>query len=34
MMREEERKRIYVHSKVFANWVRDQQGIDPELVIK
>ena len=33
-MREEESERIYVHSKFFAKWVLDQQGIDPELVIK
>ena len=34
MIREEERERIYVHSEVFAKWVRDQQVIVPELVIK
>jgi nucleotide-binding universal stress UspA family protein len=34
IMREEERERIEVHYEVFAKWMRDRQGIDPELVIR
>ncbi|MEM6888349.1 MAG: universal stress protein [Pseudomonadota bacterium] len=34
MMREEARERIEVHFEVFAKWMRDRQGIDPELVIR
>jgi len=34
IMREEERERIQVHFEVFAKWMRDRQGIDPELVIR
>lgn len=33
IMREEARERIEVHYEVFAKWMRDRQGIDPELVI-
>ena len=34
LMREEARERIQVHFEVFAKWMRDKQGIDPELVIR
>ncbi|WP_210527988.1 universal stress protein [Rubellimicrobium arenae] len=34
IMREEARERIEVHFEVFAKWMRDRQGIDPELVIR
>ena len=34
IMREEARERIHAHYEVFAKWMRDRQGIDPELVIR
>ncbi len=34
IMREEHRERIEAHFEVFAKWMRDKQGIDPELVIR
>ena len=34
IMREEARERIVVHYEVFAKWMRDRQGLDPELVIR
>ena len=34
IMRAESRERIEVHYEVFAKWMRDRQGIDPELVIR
>ncbi len=34
IMREEARERIEVHFEVFAKWMRDRQGIDPQLVIR
>ncbi|MBO6602969.1 MULTISPECIES: universal stress protein [Paracoccaceae] len=34
MMRAEARERIEAHFNVFAKWMRDRQGIDPELVIR
>jgi nucleotide-binding universal stress UspA family protein len=34
VMREEARERINAHFEVFAKWMRDRQGIDPELVIR
>jgi nucleotide-binding universal stress UspA family protein len=34
IMREEARERIRAHFEVFAKWMRDKQGIDPELVIR
>ncbi len=34
VMREEARERIHAHFEVFAKWMRDRQGIDPELVIR
>ena len=34
MMREEARERIHAHFEVFAKWMRDRQGVDPELVIR
>jgi len=34
LMREETRDRIIAHYEVFAKWMRDRQGIDPELVIR
>ena len=33
-MRAEARERIEVHYEVFAKWMRDKQGIQPELVIR
>ena len=34
IMRQEARERIEVHFEVFAKWMRDRQGVDPELVIR
>ena len=34
IMRQEARDRILAHFEVFAKWMRDKQGIDPELVIR
>lgn len=34
IMREEARERIEVHFEVFAKWMRDRHGIEPELVIR
>ncbi|EPX81552.1 universal stress protein [Litoreibacter arenae] len=34
IMRQEARDRIEAHFEVFAKWMRDKQGIDPELVIR
>ena len=34
IMREEARGRIRSHFEVFAKWMRDKQGVDPELVIR
>jgi len=34
IMRAEARERIEAHFEVFAKWMRDRQGIDPELVIR
>lgn len=34
LMREEYRERVEAHFEVFAKWMRDRQGIDPELVIR
>ena len=34
IMREESRERIEVHFEVFAKWMRDRQGVNPELVIR
>ncbi|MDX1786109.1 universal stress protein [Roseovarius sp. ZX-A-9] len=34
IMREEHRERIEAHFEVFAKWMRDKQGVDPELVIR
>lgn len=34
VMRAEARERIEVHFEVFAKWMRDKQGVDPELVIR
>lgn len=34
IMRAETRERIEVHFEVFAKWMRDKQGVDPELVIR
>ncbi len=33
-MRDEARERIEAHFEVFAKWMRDRQGVDPELVIR
>ena len=34
MMRQEARDRIEAHFEVFAKWMRDKHGVDPELVIR
>jgi nucleotide-binding universal stress UspA family protein len=34
IMREEARERIHAHYEVFAKWMRDKQGVNPELVIR
>ena len=34
IMREEAREAIVAHYEVFAKWMRDRQGIEPELVIR
>jgi nucleotide-binding universal stress UspA family protein len=34
LMREEARERIVGHFEVFAKWMRDKEGVDPELVIR
>ena len=34
IMREEARERIRAHFEVFAKWMRDKQGVNPELVIR
>ncbi len=34
LMREEARERIVAHFEVFAKWMRDRQGVDPELVVR
>lgn len=34
VMREETRERIHAHFEVFAKWMRDRQGVDPELIVR
>ncbi len=34
LMRTEARERIEAHFEVFAKWMRDKQGVTPELVIR
>ncbi len=34
LMRQEARERIEGHFEVFAKWMRDRQGVNPELVIR
>ena len=34
IMRAEARERIEAHFEVFAKWMRDKQGVDPQLVIR
>ena len=34
LMRAEARERIEAHFEVFAKWMRDKQGVSPELVIR
>ena len=34
LMRTEARERIEAHFEVFAKWMRDRQGVDPELVVR
>ncbi|MBL4918945.1 universal stress protein [Szabonella alba] len=34
LMRAETRERIEAHFEVFAKWMRDRQGVNPELVIR
>ncbi len=34
IMRQEAHERIEAHFEVYAKWMRDRQGVDPELVIR
>ncbi|HAV08220.1 MAG TPA: universal stress protein [Rhodobacteraceae bacterium] len=34
IMREEARERVHAHFEVFAKWMRDKQGVNPELAIR
>ena len=34
LMRAEARERIEAHFEVFAKWMRDKQGVNPELIIR
>ena len=34
LMRAEARERIEAHFEVFAKWMRDKLGVDPELIIR
>ena len=34
LMRAEARERIEAHFEVFAKWMRDRQGVNPDLVIR
>ena len=34
IMRQEARDRIEAHFEVFAKWMRDRQGVHPELIIR
>jgi nucleotide-binding universal stress UspA family protein len=34
LMRAEARERIEAHFEVFAKWMRDKQGVQPELVVR
>lgn len=34
LMRQEARERIEAHFDVFAKWMRDRQGVNPELVVR
>lgn len=34
IMRQEARERIEAHFEVFAKWMRDRQGVDPDLIIR
>ncbi|WP_415182528.1 universal stress protein [Phaeovulum sp.] len=34
IMRQEARERIEAHFEVFAKWMRDRQGVNPDLVIR
>jgi len=34
IMRQEARERIIAHYEVYAKWMRDRQGVEPELVIR
>ena len=34
VMRAEARERIEAHFEVFAKWMRDRQGVDPDLIIR
>lgn len=34
IMRQEARERIEAHFEVFAKWMRDRQGVNPNLVIR
>jgi len=34
IMREEARERIEAHFEVFAKWMRDRQGVEPDLILR
>jgi len=34
VMREEARERIQAHFEVFAKWMRDRQGVEPDLILR
>ena len=34
LMREEARERIQAHFEVFAKWMRDRQGVEPDLILR
>jgi nucleotide-binding universal stress UspA family protein len=34
VIREEARERVQAHYEVFAKWMRDRQGVEPELVVR
>ncbi|WP_062762413.1 universal stress protein [Falsirhodobacter sp. alg1] len=34
VMRAEARERIEAHFEVFAKWMRDKQGVDPQLIVR
>jgi len=34
IMRQEARERIEAHFEVFAKWMRDRQGVEPDLILR